>query len=698
MNLSFCTGRGSAIVGDGSNPGKRLCGERGRRLFQSLLYLLLGLAWPVFAQTFIPAQSGTYTLAGTGPFVLPSPNAITAPGSTGIAGNNTADWDLTIATGAAVNNVATGVSLGALSAGTVFNNSGSIAATSSGVVLSAGGVVNNKLNGTISSQFDGIYITTAGTVNNDGFVQGGATGSGVYFNVGGSYVGGSVSTITGPGFGIIVNAGTGSITNSGAIDVTSRAVVFRNGATGTIINQGGGIVQSQTNDAIHLVAAGSTVDNSGRIISSTSPALTAVYFHNGGTYTSTSSSVINGGYGVIINAGNGSVTNTGDINVANNGVWFRGNSTGLLTNQSGSITSTAASRAGVWIDSSGSVQIDNNASISGMTGIWLATGNHTLTNTGTIAGTAGTAISMPAPNGNNNTVTLKQGSTITGSIISTGSGNDLILEDSGTLASGFSGLRSVVVDAGAGQQWTLNGSPMGTSGTNITALDIQSGTLVLNGALTHAGVGGGTTVAAGAELQMGSTGMVGSVNGGDVVNQGTLVFSGPASAATVSGNLTNDGEVRMDSSLPARVLTVNGDYHGNNGQLTLNASLNGNSSVTDMMSIQSDTNGSTLLVVNNIGGPGNATTGDGILVVEVLGNSSGTFTLSGGAIRAGNYLYTLSRGMTPATAKNWYLTSLFSPLQMHPIPATAFFNLALLALGLLIMGCCFRRQSVPKSK
>lgn len=631
--------------------------------------LLLGLAPSIFAQTAIPSQATTYTLFGVGPFVLNAPDTITitTPGAIGISGNNTANWDLTIANGAAVTS-ASGVFLGSLSGDTVLNNAGTITATSTsgyGVRLNAGGTINNTSSGVIDSQGDVVYVTAGGTVNNDGVIRSpfAMVSTGVYFNTGGTYVGGSASSINSR-YGIIVNSVGGSITNAGNIDAQVIGVQFRNNATGTLINEVGGKIASQ-GDAVHFGAAGSTVDNRGLIRSGTGT--TAVYFNAGGTYASSNTSTLNGGYGVIINGGSGSVTNAGNIDVVNAGVWFRGNAGGTVTNLAGGAiiaTGSASTQYGVRIDGSSNVQINNAGAISGGTGVLLGSNNHHLTNSSSITGTAGNAILIT---GNNNAVTLRQGSSLTGNITSTGSGNTLTLQDSGVLPNNLSGLQSVIVDAGANQSWTLNGSTMSTNGTNASALTVQSGTLILDGDLTHAGAGGGSTIASGATLQIGNGGAAGSVNG-DIVDHGVLVFN-RSDNVSFAGQISGSGALVKDGAGTLTLTSPASSYSGativNSGILQAGAAniiddsgallvqagaafnLNGSNQQVNQLTGDGDVHLTTSALTANythddvfggvIDGTGTLTkTGSGTMVLTGGNTYTGITTISGGALQLGN--------------------------------------------------------------
>lgn len=126
---------------------------------------------------------------------------------------------------------------------------------------------------------------------------------------------------------------------------------------------------------------------------------------------------------------------------------------------------------------------------------------------------------------------------------------------------------------------------------------------------------------------------------------------------TIGGNLENGGTVQMNSEggKPGNVLTVNGNYTGNNGLMTFNATLGGDNSPTDKMNVKGDTQGNTRVRVDNIGGIG-AQTVNGIELIEVGGNSAGNFALTTGTVEAGAYVYTLAKGKGN-DEKNWYLTS-----------------------------------------
>ncbi|MFW7358333.1 MAG: autotransporter-associated beta strand repeat-containing protein [Brucella sp.] len=172
--------------------------------------------------------------------------------------------------------------------------------------------------------------------------------------------------------------------------------------------------------------------------------------------------------------------------------------------------------------------------------------------------------------------------------------------------------------------------------------------------------------------------------GATLVNQGTLIqgsqdaFSS-ASAYTTARNgtldlggydttvssLDNGGTVNLSDLTAGTTLTVAGNYTGSNGTLVINTVLGDDNSRTDRLKVGGDTSGTTNLQVVNRGGLGGQTV-NGIEVVDVTGQSNGTFSLVSDyttkdnkkAIWAGAYAYTLQQGSGSGNKDgNWYLVS-----------------------------------------
>ncbi|MBJ9113321.1 intestinal colonization autotransporter adhesin MisL [Citrobacter sp. FDAARGOS_156] len=122
-----------------------------------------------------------------------------------------------------------------------------------------------------------------------------------------------------------------------------------------------------------------------------------------------------------------------------------------------------------------------------------------------------------------------------------------------------------------------------------------------------------------------------------------------------SGSVVNFGHADGE---PWQTLTINEDFTGNGGKLVFNTVLNDDASETDKLKVLGNTAGNAFVAVNNIGGTG-AQTVEGIEIIEVVGNSDGTFEKAG-RIVAGAYDYNVVQ-----KGSNWYLTS-FIPAPPDP--------------------------------
>lgn len=155
---------------------------------------------------------------------------------------------------------------------------------------------------------------------------------------------------------------------------------------------------------------------------------------------------------------------------------------------------------------------------------------------------------------------------------------------------------------------------------------------------------------------------------GDVDNRGTIavanasaLFNGQASGTlTVGGALANAALVQLAGSSVGNRLIV-GDYFGKNASISINTVLDADQSPTDALVIQGGSaTGQTVLMINNVGGTGALTTGNGIPVVIATQSGStaaGAFSL-GDVLEAGPYQYDLYRGsLDTSSSDSWYLRS-----------------------------------------
>lgn len=129
-------------------------------------------------------------------------------------------------------------------------------------------------------------------------------------------------------------------------------------------------------------------------------------------------------------------------------------------------------------------------------------------------------------------------------------------------------------------------------------------------------------------------------------------------SSSVISSLTNSGNVILNScsSCAGYTLTVDGNYVGNQGTLSIGTVLGGDDSLTDKLSISGSATGKTYVTVTNEGGTG-AKTLEGIEVISTGSSTSDAFTQKG-RIVAGSYEYHLQQGTASgANMNNWYLTS-----------------------------------------
>lgn len=127
-------------------------------------------------------------------------------------------------------------------------------------------------------------------------------------------------------------------------------------------------------------------------------------------------------------------------------------------------------------------------------------------------------------------------------------------------------------------------------------------------------------------------------------------------------SLKNAGNVYFGTA-SGNTITINGDYLGDNGTIYFNSILGDDNSITDTFIVKGSTSGNTNISVKNNGGVGALTT-NGIMLVNVLGQSDGTFNLVENyklknipTVVVGAYGYQLYKGTPTENDGNWYLRS-----------------------------------------
>ncbi|WP_158282788.1 autotransporter domain-containing protein [Aminobacter sp. AP02] len=324
---------------------------------------------------------------------------------------------------------------------------------------------------------------------------------------------------------------------------TVRAIGVVNNST--VLNQGHIMTSGINAFGMSATGTGSTLTNQGAITTSgtTSWGMDA----RGPNTTLVNSGTISvsgqDSAGIRTNALGTAITNSGTIAVTSvgtapnfpSGILFQAGSSGTFVNQAGGVVSSL-NGAGVRVVSDGLV---------------------TVRNAGTITSGAGFAVRFDS---GNNTLILDTGSVLNGDVVSSGSGNSVRLQGTGTEDSNFTGVaagngfQSLVME---GSRWTLSGNAT-IAGPTASAVSVNSGTLVLGGTVTNGG-GGGTTIAPGAALQLGTGGSSGTVTG-NIVDNGTLVFN-RSDVARFDGVISGSGSVHHIGS-GTTILNANDPFSG----------------------------------------------------------------------------------------------------------------------------------------
>lgn len=560
------------------------------------------------------SAGGTIVGTGLGIYLLNGGGTITNDGNGSIISG--------ISYGVAAKTNTTVRNINGAQIGGAINNGHVTGATSVGVNLSGGGTVINDGNGSlISSTNIGVNMFGSGdslVMNTNGASIIGTNTAGVYLHGGGTVINGVGSTIFSNGTGVGVagpSTATINLTNAGMI--TGAVSLARNAVNNVTLVTGGvikGILNIGTNTASTLTLDGAGNALYSQAVSGTTTFNGALFKNGSGTWTV--DGVLGAGgainvASVTINAGtlvlSGANTYTGDTTV----------SAGTL--RTDTVDSIAASHAltvdGGVFDLNGNNQQVNRLNGAGgevkLNGAMLTVNNATTADNTTFAGD------------------ITDGTTPGGSLTKKGDG-------SLTLSGNTAWTGDTHIEAG---ELVLDGSNNGAQlVSNIIGLDGTTLTLRNGASLTGWIDPTNVNIDTASRWNMTADSLVDDVN-----LAGTINFVAPATLPMNAGH----------------TLTVN-NWHGQNGTVVLNTVLGDDNSITDKIVVNGDTSGNTFMKVNNAGGRG-AQTIEGIRVVEVNGQSDGTFTKSG-RIVAGAYDYSLVKKGT-----DWFLTSLYVEPPVEPV-------------------------------
>ena len=488
-----------------------------------------------------------------------------------------------------------------------------------------------------------------------------------------------------------IRAGIVSVSGAGSLWTNSNSLFVGYFGTNTVEIEDGGALSSSYayigfagTGVVNVTGAGSTWTNSSTL---------SVGSSGDGTLTVADGGVVSSYYGYIGDSsgssgtatvtGVGSTwTNTGALRVGYSGA-------GTLIVADGGVVSSYYGYIGDLSGSSGT------ATVTGMGSMWTNTGALRVGNSGfgrLIVSDGGTLSSGSgalgyAGGGSGVVIVTGAGSmwTNTGALTVGNSGfGTLIVADGGTVSTPTMELASYLGSGGSvyigmgDLAGTLNtASIMGGSGNaavNFNHADFISfapemaghlrvyqygpGETRLMGANTYDGV---TTVGEGV-LSAGAAHVFSANSYHYVEPDGTLALRG--FSQTIAG-LYNAGHVVIGGATPGAVLTVAGDYAGEDGTVYFHTALGNDASASDRLVVTGSTFGVTNVVVRNISGAG-AQTVEGIKIIQVDGASDGLFHLQGNyvteegqqAVVGGAYAYSLfQNGISTPDDGDWYLRS-----------------------------------------
>jgi outer membrane autotransporter protein len=542
-----------------------------------------------------------------------------------------------------------------------INPDATITHPNTGVQVFNDSTVSN--NGTIlpsnpnAALVQGVGIQASGnnnTLTNNGRIQATAGSTATPdSSVGGIASRGNNNTQTNSATGLITTTGP----NANGMGVYGADNISIN--DGTIITFGEGIFEEgATPLGMDATGERNVVTNNGTIDTRGFLGAGLNAFGNTNTLNNTSSVTTRGddAMGFVAIGDSNTANNSGTVTTAGArsfGVQFLGDSNTL--SNTGTITTTADATAGVNIDG-GANAVFNDGRIEAV-GVEAA-GIEVLSN----ADETNSIVNLAA-----GVISSEQGLAISG-----GFGSDTV-DNAGTLLSpglGSPGALAIVnLDAG-NDTLILRSTSVFQGGLNGGE---QSDTLSFDGfAFTGASelmnwetlnLTNGSNLTLNNNLVMGDLGFSFPATNTGVVNidatstlsafaDRSILADDPASNVVVS----NAGRINLSDGTVGNRLTIVGDYVGQGGQLVLDTVLDADGPSDQLVIDRGSATGNTAIVVNNAGGLGALTTGDGILVVDAINGGTTTtdaFQLAGPVV-AGAWDYNLFRSGS-TDAQDWFL-------------------------------------------
>ena len=385
--------------------------------------------------------------------------------------------------------------------------------------------------------------------------------------------------------------------------------------------------------------------------------------HNGALLNSIGPSASNQGYITVDGAGSKMtfgrlLENSGTVLIANGASV----STSLLENNGGLVVvQGAGSEIAV------SNQLTNTRTIQLLDGANASAG--TVTNNGGGILVSGTGSELSADTiSSTGTLLVNDGGSINAPLITLqGSGTSVPSTlNIGNVAQGGAGQSGnitadrIQLDASGSNRASINfnhtdnGYIFSPAVTGDGDINVESGTTIFSGTNTFSG----TTTVSGGTLVAGSVNTFSPNADFSIAKAGILNLNG---LSQTLGNTTNGGTINLQGTTAGAVLTVDGNYTGNDGILLFGTELGDDSATSDRLRVTGDVSGTTRVRVTNLGGSG-AETLNGIELIEVQGSADSSAFKQDGRIVAGAYDYRLLRG-----DQNWYLTNRINLETVMPI-------------------------------
>ncbi|EEG0134562.1 autotransporter outer membrane beta-barrel domain-containing protein [Salmonella enterica] len=387
-------------------------------------------------------------------------------------------------------------------------------------------------------------------------------GDALYVDVGGSLISSGSTEVTATGdASIYIDGRVGYSSNDKDTSDYGNSVYLEGNNYVNISNTGIVMANENRGNAIYIESGDNTIDNMGDIgvINDTQIAAKGIKI----SPTAGKTTINNGKDGVITGASgaiyvdSGTQEDSGMLEVNNDGIIISSsNGAGIAINsssnveidnsQSGQIVGTFY---GIYMNASGGhMDINNEGVIEGTNdtgygyGIDVNRGSADIVNDGLISGGekedgSGRFSSIYLATGGN-TVTLGTGSQVEGSINSAHSLNTITLTGTSQEDDDITGFDSLTMK---GEDWALSGD-INITGTSADALHVQEGTLTLSGNMTNAG---GTTIDPDGSLIAANTQALGS---GDIDNSGELILDAGAFALSQQSIVTHSGGVLVVDS------------------------------------------------------------------------------------------------------------------------------------------------------